>query len=357
MLTSFASADTYEIVNISQESLKKACLKERADKKYRVVKQMAVIGGIAAAIYAIISLQNQFGSDYVKASDVVNLKDVAEFKKSKEVDPSTANFIWNGITSVPVTLTQWVVGVAPSIIGSTVLGIGTNAIADKWRESKETEKIKGFIVHKTEIWSLCAMLQELAAPFDIYSKRLSAEVNFGEHKVLIEQFVKDATNVIAEDAEWTRFRLSQMLRKDYNDRSVVLDGLQNQAINVMAYQQRLENDENDVSSLFESERSDRESLAEFGNHLVKEVERVTAFFIVKTEGHMMAEFYKTGIDSLVDKTNIFAKALQEKLESPTKELYEQSKTGHGLFDLVFDFKQWLNKHTNTLNLRLKCMAA
>jgi|GEM_PF-1613404 len=382
--------DNYRLIRITNESLQESVDKETCNGYYRSIKQCAVVAGTLVTVYTLWQLQTYFknienhtqnnishNSGPVDIQEGVSLKDSimknvenvmkvfgSAQEKTKLFQPAQASgeaqsiswgeipSFWFGqickIPSAAVDQTvgfahgigKWVADSAPYCIGSGIFACGSGYLKNEWTEYADLQELSGFIKNKTKLWQLCHLLKEFAVPFDIYSQRLSVDINFGHRKVMMEEFMKDVLDSIGAQNQLMQRKLFSVMQKDYLDRSASLAQLQDFALDAIAQRQRVENgDFTLVSELIESNRIQIVSLS---NVLITEVERVAAFMQIKMNQQVHSYFLNQEyIDNLVAKTNKFASMIESKLDSSLSDLYEDSRNGNGLFDIIFDFTKQL----------------
>jgi hypothetical protein len=140
------------------------------------------------------------------------------------------------------------------------------------------------------------------------------------------------------------------MKKDYLHKTSSLQELQDFAVNAINYRQRIELGLVDDS--LEIEAMNRMAIAEFCNFLILEIEKVAAFVQIKVENSYMKSYFTDKVQNLIKATNLFAKQVEMKLALPMNDLYEQSKKGDGLFDLIYNFNILVNQHIEMMSYRL-----
>ena len=370
------ASENYKIIRISDESLQLAIEKEKTDAQYRCIQKWATVGAAAAAVYGLIHLQ-----DYLSFSDTSKLAkggslpvnenlavvDRSQWSPNVHVDPSK-NLPWTfdnlpsfflngacnvgqGVVDTSLGVSKWIVQSAAGFIGFGALSYGVNEIGNYWSYFNETEELSGFVKHQTKLAKLSYVMKEFAVPFDIYSERLSMDLNFGAQRVILSDFMKEMIEAVEISNDWSRNKLLTLMKKDFLQKTSSLQELQDYALHAMSCRQRIESGL--VNSQLEIEQFNRASLAEFCNLLILEVERVTAFIANKSENCFMKNYLTHGVDALTVATNNFAAQVEAQLALPMADLYVQSKQGNGLFDLIFNYTTFLEQNIDAMSLRLQ----
>ena len=343
--------ENYKIIRISTESLQQAVEKEESDAQYRCIQKWATIAAAAASVFAVMQLQGYFISTGIPlAGDQSTKTDLAHniIPKTWENIPYRAGM---SMVTNAIDCARSLSGAVSGFIGMTALSYGVGQAGTYGTYFHETEELSGFMKHQTKVWKLLHVMKEFAVPFDIYSHRLSMDVNFGAQRIMLSDFMKEMIDAAETSNEWSKNKLLHLMKKDFLYKASELQELQNYALHAMNYQQRIESGL--VHSSLEIEEFNRVSIAEFCNLLILEVERVTAFIEMKTKNSFMKNYFSQGVTSLVDTTNSFAAQVEAKLALSIHELHEQSKCGNGLFDLVYDFNSFLVDHVEAMGMRLQ----
>ncbi|AXK61133.1 hypothetical protein [Candidatus Chromulinivorax destructor] len=107
-----------------------------------------------------------------------------------------------------------------------------------------------------------------------------------------------------------------------------------------------------VTTPLQIEQFNRATIAEFCNFLILDIEKIAAFVTNKSQDQYVKLLYVDKIQSLISATNLFAAQLEENLACSLDDLYQQSKQGHGLFDLICNFQMIVNQHIEIMGYRL-----
>jgi len=366
-----------KIVRISPTSLQETIEKEKSEIQYRTIQKWATIAVVAASVYGLVNCSDYFLSlDTKKLARGESLPVNANLavidsswlipkpiENNQEINLSWSvenmpSIVSKGIYSTgknmidtTMGVVQWVANSATTFVGMGLLNFGTNKVGNYWTYFNETEELSGFIKHQTKLSKYASLIKEFSIPFDIYSERLSIDLNFGAQRLMLSDFMKEMIDAVGTSNEWAQQKLLSALKKDYLQKTSMLQELQNYALKSMNCRQRIEFDL--VHSSLEIEQFNRISIAEFCNLLILEIEQVIAFIEIKTENSLMKNYYSQGIQALLNATNLFAEKVETKLAFSTVELHEQSKIGDGLFDMIFDFNAFLEQNFDAMNIRLQ----
>lgn len=250
---------------------------------------------------------------------------------------------------------KWVIGAVPGFIGGLVLQKGSSVFTNTFGYYRRVETVHGFVELNTHVYDILKVLETTAVPYDIYSNRLSTDINFGEHKFLVQKFVNDASDLIAQDSDSMRFYLAQMLRRDYSERNTELINLQNYAMQAMGPQQMNINDL--LVHMKMVDRADRTTMTELMNILVDDVQRVLAFVKVKNlDNEYNQKLLQDHVKVFILAVNSFLDRIERLLNSDVEDMYAASHRNQGLFDTIYEMKQFLRKMFKTFSSSMKIYA-
>lgn len=351
----------YQIVRITDDTLQCSIEKAMYDEQQRSLQRWTTTGVAAVAVIGLFQLQGYIASS--KAADVQNCGTVSmplhpEVKNdlvtnhsdsliTKCMNYSTA--VAQNITTNSIYLSKNIGAAVSQFIGLGILNLGAQQITSYWTYFHEIEALPGFIKYKTRLPQLTDMLKESAVPFDIYSDRLSMDLNFGQQRMILAHFMKDVIGALDTQDEWSRNRYLEIMKKDYQQKTSSLHELQDYALDVINYQQRIQ------AGLEQSplaiEDFNRATIAELCSMLVLQVEQIVAFIENKVKDSHMKAYFSSKTKSLVAATNSFVGEVEIKLSLSIEDLHAQSKKGNGLFDLIFNFDELLQQYISVMSFK------
>lgn len=311
---------------------------QQTDSKIRMVKKYAMVGIIIAAAAGLFKLQGHlFPAEMLGKGSVIAVE-----RSSSSADDGIVFRMAKSMLDTGKGWGRWVVAQVPSFIGGLILKSGYSTFTDHASYYRKIETVNGFIKQKTHINEIFKVLESTAVPYDIYSKYLSVDMNFGEHKMLVQKFVNDASDLIARDSDSMRFYLAQMLRQNYTQRSSELVNLENYALQAVPLQHQKESDL--VEQVRMTDHIDRQTIFEMMNVLISDVKSVIAFVIVKNQDTLYRNvLLKNHINLTMQVTNSFVDRIEDLLNADVEQMYEASHKGHGLFDTVYEMRTFLKK--------------
>jgi len=349
---------SYELKTITDDSLQATLDTEVGQARYRMAKQWAIVGASLAITYGLVSMhQYMIKPDWmIKAgTDALgNLKTIP--LDQNFVNPATAiNFsdknlpnlvaqkalqmsqsVAYGTMDFTKSIAKWVVGMAPSVIGGTILSVSSNQIMRSFNQCREMSHISGFMKYNTKFFQLSEILQESAVPFDIYSDRLSLDANFHRQRVQFSQLIDRLDNNQGSSSRQVIYGLNQ-----YRAESGSAAELEKYALYAVGYKKRSES--GSIDSDDELEHLKRLQLVELANGLIQETQRIIAFMIYKIGGVTTIQdlsVYADGkltIDYLIKITNNFSAVLQDKLSLHLSQMHQLGLSGNGIFDLIYEY--------------------
>jgi hypothetical protein len=353
-------ADQYKVIRISQESLQQSILIAKSDEQYRCIQRWAVAGAAVVAVIALLKMQkcsSPSGEYVLQAGDTIVHAPSAVAILQKQTENSISDMAVQAvygagryIVTNSIDCAKSIASVASSFIGMTLLTLGSQQLGTSWKYFYEVEELSGFIKHETKLHKLFLMIKEFAVPFDIYSERLSMDLNFGQQRILLSDFMKEIIEAVDSSNEWNQNKLLLVMKKDFLHKASLLQEFQNFAVNGINYRQRIELGL--IDNYFEIEAMNRMAIVEFCNFLILEIEKVSAFIQIKAENSYMKSYFTDKVQHLIKATNIFAEQVEMKLALPIHDLYEQSKKGDGLFDLICNFNILVDQHIEMMSYRL-----
>lgn len=346
--------DTCKIIRISQESLDSSTQIAKANEEYRTMQRW-IIAGVATAVgVGLLYSQGYMSCQDKLRDDVIHKNDLKIDHIPLVQDTSTVSKYINGLGQSITNTTGYVArnigSVVSSFAGKFLLNAGSQQIHSSWKYFHDVEKLSGFIHYTADIDKLFLIIKEFAVPFDIYSQRLSMDLNFGQQRILLAKFMQEMIEVVDNSDEWTKNRILSAMKKDYMAKTSSLQELQNFALNTIHYRQRIEGGY--VDNSLEIEDFNRATLAEFCNILILEIEKIAAFVENKVRGRNLQAYFSNKVQTLIYATNLFAEKIEAKLAYSMNELHKQSKNGDGLFDIIADFNVQVQQYIEVLNYQL-----
>lgn len=352
--------DQYKVIRISQESLHHSVQIAKSDEQYRLFQRLAVVGVAVAVVVALLKMQGYSsprGEYVLQAGDSIVHAPLAGAVLKKQTENSISDMAVQAvygagqyIITSSIDCAKSIRSVASSFIGMTLLNLGSQQLGTSWKYFHEVEELSGFINHTTKLHKLFFMIKEFAVPFDIYSTRLSMDLNFGQQRILLADFMKEIIEAVDSSNEWNQSKLLTVMKKDYLRKASSLQEFQNFAVDAINYRQRIEFEL--VDNPLEIETMNRMAIAEFCNFLILDIEKVAAFVQNKVENSYMRSYFTDKVQNLIKATNLFAEQVEIKLALPINDLYEQSKKGDGLFDLICNFNILVDQHVDMMSYRL-----
>lgn len=353
--------DQYKVIRISQESLQQSVQVAKSDEQYRLLQRFAVAGVAVLAVVTLLKMQGYSSSprgEYVlQAGDSIVHAPLDLVVEKKQIDNSIPVMLARGmygagqyIVTSSIDSAKSIGSVASSFIGAAILSIGSQQLSTLCTYFYEVEELSGFIKNETKLHKLFFMIKEFAVPFDIYSTRLSMDLNFGQQRILLADFMKEMIEAVDGSNEWHQSKLLAVMKKDYLHKTSSLQELQGFAVDAINYRQRIELGL--VDNPLEIEAMNRMAIAEFCNFLILEIEKVAAFVQNKVENTYMKSYFTDKVQNLMKATNLFAGQVEMKLALSMDDLYEQSKKGDGLFDLICNFNSLVDQHVEMMSYRL-----
>jgi len=334
------SSDQYQILRISDDTLQKAVEIEAYNTHVRYIKKMAMVATATSGVIGLMWLQSHFAftGELIKKDDI-------------KIDTNLTQGLLQSFIKGTLNTSKWLVTALTTFLGAQALNFGANQYQTNYTSLHESEELLGFVKHRTKVSQLIHIMKEFAVPFDIYSDRLSVSLNFGDQRIMIEDFMKDMIEAVDSSNEWSQRRLLAVMKKDYLQKSELLHELQDLALNAMNYRQQIQ--DNLVVTSLEIDQFNRMTIAEICNHLILEVEHIAAFIELSSQESFMKNYFIQGNQTLISATNVFAGKIEAMLSLSINDLHEQSKLGNGLFDLIFNFNLFLEQYIEVTHLQLQ----
>lgn len=351
------NADQYKIIRISPESLQHSVDIAKSQEDYRYMQKVVITTVAAACVIGLFQLQPYFAqnSKYVLKEGDVIVSLGSEVKSM--IDQDNSNFLYTYMCAVgkniaenSIYFTKNIGAAVSSCIGMFMLNTASQQISSSWKYLYDVDSLRGFIEHQTNLDKLFFMLKEFAVPFDLYSQRLSMDVNFGQQRIVLAEFMQEIIRIAETSNSLNKGAIVSAMKKDYLRKTSSLEELQDLALQAINYRQQIE--QGLVTTPLQIEQFNRATIAEFCNFLILDIEKITAFVTNKSQDQYIKLLYADKIQSLVSATNLFAAQLEEKLACSLDDLYQQSKQGHGLFDLIYNFQMIVNQHIEIMGYRL-----
>ncbi|AXK61132.1 hypothetical protein C0J27_05375 [Candidatus Chromulinivorax destructor] len=196
------NADQYKIIRISPESLQHSVDIAKSQEDYRYMQKVVITVAAAACVIGLFQLQPYFAqnSKYVLKEGDVIVSLGSEVKSM--IDQDNSNFLYTYMCAVgkniaenSIYFTKNIGAAVSSCIGMFMLNTASQQISSSWKYLYDVDSLRGFIEHQTNLDKLLFMLKEFAVPFDLYSQRLSMDVNFGQQRIVLAEFMQEIIRI------------------------------------------------------------------------------------------------------------------------------------------------------------------